>query len=42
VTVFAVHTIPEWDAQEEEEVGRIVSARKATARERKAYEEGVF
>lgn len=41
-TLFVVHTIPEWDAREDEEIGRIVSARKATARERNAYEEGDY
>lgn len=37
-TIFVVHTWP--DARNE--VGRIISARKATAHERKAYEEGDF
>ena len=37
-TVFVVHTWP--DEIEGDEGGRIVSARKATAHERKAYEEG--
>lgn len=41
VTVFVVHTWPEPDDCGEE-VGRIISARKATAHERKAYEEGRF
>ena len=36
VLLLVVHTWPEGD---EDPVGRIVSARKATARERKAYEE---
>jgi len=35
-TVVVVHTWPEG----RDETGRIISARKATARERKAYEEG--
>ena len=35
VLLFVVHTWPEGD----DEVGRIISARKATAHERKAYEE---
>ena len=36
VLLLVVHTWPEGD---EDPVGRIVSARKATAHERKAYEE---
>jgi hypothetical protein len=39
VTVFVVHTWPEPD-RHGEEVGRIISARKATPHEREAYEEG--
>jgi uncharacterized DUF497 family protein len=31
--------MPEFDAVEGEDVGRIISARKATPRERRAYEE---
>lgn len=38
-TVFVVHTAPEFDEDTGEDVGRIISARKATARERGAYEE---
>jgi uncharacterized protein len=38
-TVFVVHTIPEFDPAEGEDIGRIISARKATPRERRAYEE---
>jgi uncharacterized DUF497 family protein len=38
VTVFVVHSWPGTD----NEIGRIISARKATAHERKAYEEGDF
>ena len=38
VTVFVVHTWPEGSA----EIGRIISARKATAHERRAYEESEF
>jgi uncharacterized DUF497 family protein len=34
--LFIVHTLPEG----EDEEGRIVSARRATSRERRAYEEG--
>lgn len=41
VIVIVVHTWPEPDGSGEE-VGRIISARKATAHERKAYEEGNF
>ena len=41
VIVFVVHTSPEPDSSGEE-IGRIISARKATAHERKAYEEGRF
>ena len=39
-TVFVVHTMPEFDPVEGDDVGRIISARKATPRERRAYEEG--
>ena len=42
VVVFVVHTWPEADPETGEEVGRIISARKATAHERKAYEAGHF
>lgn len=41
VVLFVVHTWPEADATGEE-VGRIISARKATRGERRAYEEGTF
>jgi uncharacterized DUF497 family protein len=41
VLLLVVHTSPE-ESDERERVGRIISARKATARERKAYEEGSF
>jgi uncharacterized protein len=40
VPLLVVHTWP--DETESEPVGRIISARKATAHERKAYEEGNF
>jgi uncharacterized DUF497 family protein len=40
VVVFVVHTWPE--QIEGSETGRIISARKATAHERRAYEEGDF
>jgi uncharacterized DUF497 family protein len=36
ITIIVVHTWPDSNA----ETGRIVSARKATAHERRAYEEG--
>ena len=39
--VFVVHTWPEPDARGDE-TGRIISARKATAHERKSYEESGF
>jgi uncharacterized protein len=38
ITVFVVHTWPEG----REDSGRIISARKATVHERRAYEEGDF
>lgn len=41
VVLFVVHTWPEADATGEE-VGRIISARKATRGERRAYEQGTF
>jgi uncharacterized protein len=40
VTVLVVHTEPDFDPSVGEEVGRIISARKAEPHERKAYEEG--
>ena len=40
VALFVVHTFPETTAGQH--TGRIISARKATAHERKAYEEGGF
>lgn len=42
VILFVVHTWPETDATTELEIGRIISARKATSHERRAYEEGNF
>ena len=39
VVVMVVHTWPESDPATGESVGRIISARKATRRERTAYEE---
>ena len=41
VVLFVVHTWPEVD-KTGEEVGRIISARKATGHERRAYEEGTL
>jgi uncharacterized protein len=41
VVLFVVHIWPEAD-EAGDEVGRIISARKATRLERKAYEEGTF
>jgi uncharacterized protein len=41
VLLLVVHTWPR-ELEEGEQVGRIISARKATAYERKAYEEGNF
>ena len=41
VLLLVVHTGPE-DSEDGEQVGRIISARKATAHERRAYEEGAF
>jgi uncharacterized DUF497 family protein len=40
--LLVVHTWPEARSKEAEPVGRIISARKATAHERKVYEEGSF
>jgi GMC oxidoreductase len=40
VLLLVIHTWPEAESKEGEPVGRIISARKATAPERKAYEEG--
>ncbi len=37
--LMVVHTLPETDTVAGEEAGRIISARKATRLERKAYEE---
>ncbi|MBI1778244.1 MAG: BrnT family toxin [Proteobacteria bacterium] len=39
VVVFVVHIWPEPDRHGDEEIGRIISARKATSHERKAYED---
>ena len=40
VLLLVVHTWPDAVSGKDEPTGRIVSARKATARERKVYEEG--
>ncbi|MYB84489.1 MAG: BrnT family toxin [Chloroflexi bacterium] len=40
VLLMVVHTWPERDVDTGNEVGRVISARKATSRERNAYEEG--
>ena len=40
--VMVVHTWPAFDTEAGEEIGRIISARKATRREREAYEEGHY
>jgi uncharacterized DUF497 family protein len=41
VLLHVVHTWPD-ESKDGEPVGRIISARKATASERQAYEEGNF
>ena len=38
--VMVVHTWPDFDVESGGGIGRIISARKATRREREAYEEG--
>jgi|SRR5712672_1786486 uncharacterized protein len=40
VLLLVIHTWPEVEFHGDEPVGRIISARKATAHERRAYEEG--
>jgi uncharacterized DUF497 family protein len=42
LAVVVVHTWPDTRSSDSEEVGRIISARKATRHERRAYEEGRF
>ena len=42
VVIVVVHTTPRRDPGDGVEVGRIISARKATRHERRAYEEGDF
>ena len=41
-TVFVVHTWPESVVGVDKEIARLISARKATSDERRAYEEGDF
>ena len=41
-TLFVVHTWPERDPLTHEQSGRIISARQASNRERKDYEEDTF
>ena len=41
VVLFVVHTEPV-EQDDGREIGRVVSVRKATGHERKAYEEGTF
>ena len=40
--VLVIHTMPIFDVITNEEVGRIISARKPTIQERRSYEEGEF
>lgn len=40
IVVIVVHTWPDLDPGTGEEIGRIISARRATKHERAAYEEG--
>jgi|HubBroStandDraft_1064217.scaffolds.fasta_scaffold00314_22 uncharacterized DUF497 family protein len=40
ILLFVVHTWPESENDEGDPVGRIISARRATPRERRAYEDG--
>ena len=40
--VIVVHTWPVSESESYEEIGRIISARKATKQERRAYEQGSF
>jgi hypothetical protein len=42
VIVLVIHTWPEMDPATGEDIGRIISARKATRYERRIYEEGSF
>ena len=40
--VMVVHTWPDFGTETGEDIGRIISARKATSREREAYGEGHY
>jgi uncharacterized protein len=42
VIILVIHTWPVDEPQDDEEVGRIISACKATKYERRAYEQGNF
>lgn len=42
VTIIVAHTWPKLESFNGDEMGRIVSARRATSHERRAYEEGYF
>ena len=42
MVLFVVHTWPELNREMREETGRIISARRATRHEQRAYEEGRF
>lgn len=42
VVVVVIHTWPEFDDESGDELGRIISARKATKHERETYEEGKY
>jgi uncharacterized protein len=42
VIILVIHTWPIDEPQDDEEIGRIVSTRKATKYERRAYEQGNF
>ncbi|MDD9979863.1 MAG: BrnT family toxin [Gammaproteobacteria bacterium] len=42
VVLLVVHTQPEPGPESGEEIGRVISARKATKHERRAYEEGDY
>lgn len=42
VHIFVVHTSPVYDLENNEEIGRIISTRKATNYEKRAYEEDDF
>jgi uncharacterized DUF497 family protein len=42
VLILVVHTWPAYSPVAKEETGRIISARKATGHERRAYEEGLL